>query len=89
MRSVSNRHGPFEEGVLVCSCFGLLQTNTNEQDEELFWRIARVMNRSRYQQILTWCGDAFDGLIVVDGCNKNSFSSSLTDQKGDSFVAMT
>ena len=71
----------------MCSCFGLLQTNTNEQDEELFGLIARVMSRSRYQQILTWCGDAFDGLIV-DGCNKNSFSSSLTDQKGDSFVAM-
>lgn len=49
-------------------------------------KLDRVTSSSRYQQILSWCGEKFDGLVIVDGCHKNSFSSSLLDQKGDSFV---
>lgn len=41
---------------------------------------------SRYQQILSWCGESFDGLIILDNCTEDSFSSRLADPNGDSFV---
>ncbi len=73
-----NSEPQIKEGVLFMTYKTLLQKKKNP--ELYFPPFSFNIHRDRFSQIVQWCGEGFDGVIVLDECHKGK-NVSLSSQE--------